>query len=207
MYCIERMVSEHDNIQSVLGIVRSMCCSVLEGAEVNVEDFRKIVDFARNYSDTQHHGKEEKFLFNEMEARLGLIGQNLIRHGMLVEHELCRGHIRDLEEALNLYEKDQKTIHKLDILEAAEGYATALTRHIAKENGTVYPYAERALPAELLEEINGKVEKFEAETVAVQEKYLAIRDELLAKYGSVEYQHDLFVAPNPEAQAKLQSNA
>ena len=96
MYCTEIMQAEHDNILLFLDVVRAMCCHVLETQEVDTGDFRKVVDFARNYSDHQHHGKEEKFLFNEMEARLGAMGQNLIRHGMLVEHDLCRGHILDL---------------------------------------------------------------------------------------------------------------
>lgn len=197
MYCTEVMQSEHDNILSFLDVVRAMCCHVLETKEVDTGDFRKVIDFARNYSDHQHHGKEEKFLFNEMEARLGAMGQNLIRHGMLVEHDLCRGHILDLEAALDLYDAHpDKTVYVLDILEAAEGYATLLTRHIKKENTVVYPFAERSLPAEVVSEINRKVEDFEKETEkqGIQQHYLALRDELKAKYGTVEDQHDLAAA-------------
>ena len=193
MYCIETMEKEHANILELLKVVRSMCCQIIEGEKADVEDFRKIIDFARNYSDRQHHGKEEKFLFNEMEARLGAMGQNLIRHGMLVEHELCRGHIHDLENALDLYEKDPKTIYKMDIIEAANGYATLLTRHIKKENAVVYPFAERSLTPELLKEVDAKVEMFEAETAAqgIQKKYCAMIEELAAKYGQMDDQHDL----------------
>ena len=63
MYCIETMEKEHANILELLKVVRSMCCQIIEGEKADVEDFRKIIDFARNYSDRQHHGKEEKFLY------------------------------------------------------------------------------------------------------------------------------------------------
>ena len=43
---------------------------------------------------------EEQFLFREMVAYLGATGKNLIQSGMLVEQDLCRSHILDLEMAL-----------------------------------------------------------------------------------------------------------
>lgn len=193
MYCTDIMIKEHDNILHFLKVVRSMCCKVLEGGELVSADFRNIIDFARNYSDRHHHGKEEKFLFNEMENRLGPIGQNLIRHGMLVEHEMCRAHILDLENSLKLWDKDPKAIHKMDILEAAMGYATLLTRHITKENSVVYPFAERQLSSDVVETVDKNVSDFEAETEArgVQKHYLDMIASMREKYGEVEDQHDI----------------
>ncbi len=187
------MIKEHDNILQFLKVVRSMCCTVLEGGELVSSDFRNIVDFARNYSDRHHHGKEEKFLFNEMENRLGPIGQNLIRHGMLVEHEMCRAHILDLENSLKLWDKDPKTIHKMDILEGAMGYATLLTRHITKENAVVYPFAERQLSSEVIEIVDKKVSDYETETAerGVQKHYLDMIASMREKYGETEDQHDI----------------
>ncbi|MBP3240629.1 MAG: hemerythrin domain-containing protein [Oribacterium sp.] len=193
MYCTDIMIKEHDNILQFLKVVRSMCCKVLEDGELVSADFRNIIDFARNYSDRHHHGKEEKFLFNEMENRLGPIGQNLIRHGMLVEHEMCRAHILDLENSLKLWDKDPKTIHKMDILEAAMGYATLLTRHITKENAVVYPFAERQLSSEVIETVDKKVSDYESETEerGIQKHYLNMIASMSEKYGKVEDQHDI----------------
>lgn len=192
MYSTDIMRAEHDNIFTFLGAVRALCCQVLEGLPLPVNDFRKIIAFARNYSDHQHHGKEENFLFNEMVANLGPIADKLINHGMLVEHDLCRRHIMDLETALNLYERDPKPIHKLDILEAAEGYATVLHRHISKENSVVYPLAERSFSEEIVLRIDRQVQAFESKTSeeGVQDHYLAMMNELRDKYGQIEDQHD-----------------
>ena len=193
MYCTDIMIKEHDNILQFLKVVRSMCCKVLDGGELVPADFRNIIDFARNYSDRHHHGKEEKFLFNEMESRLGPIGENLIRHGMLVEHEMCRAHILDLENALLLWERDPKTIYKMDILEGAMGYATLLTRHITKENAVVYPFAERQLSSEVIETVDKKVSDYESETAerGVQKHYLDMIAFMREKYGEIEDQHDI----------------
>ncbi|WP_329887962.1 hemerythrin domain-containing protein [Pseudoramibacter sp. HA2172] len=196
MYSVDVMKAEHDNILEFLKVVRSMCCQVVAGGDLVTDDFRQVVDFARNYSDAQHHGKEEHFLFNEMEARLGPVGVNLIRHGMLVEHNLCRGHMFDLTTALDQYEADPDIQTKVDIVEAANGYATLLTRHIAKENTVVYPFGEKNLDAAVLAQIDDKVRAFEAQTTEVPERYLAMLERLRERYGSVDDRHqDVVITP------------
>lgn len=192
MYATDIMRAEHDNIFRFLRAVRALSCQVLEGLPVPVGDYRKIINFARNYADHQHHGKEENFLFDRMIEELGPIADKLIHHGMLVEHHLCRSYIMDLDAAVNLYEEEALPIHKLDILAAAEGYATTLHRHMIKENDLVYPLAERSLSREVQGEIDTLVEAFERKTSAegVQDHYLAIANELCDKYGQVEDQHD-----------------
>ena len=60
MYSVDVMKAEHDNILEFLKVVRSMCCQVVAGGDLVTDDFRQVVDFARNYSDAQHHGKEEQ---------------------------------------------------------------------------------------------------------------------------------------------------
>ena len=134
MYSIEIMVEEHANICRMLKVVRKMCIGILEGEEVCDTDFRDVIDFIRNYADAYHHGKEEKFLFPEMVMKLGKVADNLITHGMLVEHNLGRSYVMALETALNQYKENQITDHKLDI-----------EAHTEKENNAVYTYAERAL--------------------------------------------------------------
>lgn len=43
------------------------------------------MDYLRNFVEEYHHGKEERLLFNQMKAKLGMTGEQLITHGMLVE--------------------------------------------------------------------------------------------------------------------------
>lgn len=185
MYSIELMVEEHDHILELLTVIRKACCGVLEGKEVDDGDFRRMLAFARNYADKHHHGKEEQILFQEMTQRLGQIGVNLIQHGMLVEHDLGRLHLSNLETALNQYRDDPKTIYKLNILVEAAGYANLLQRHIEKENQIVYTYAEKHLAQDVLQSVDERVQEFEknAQQTQTQETYLQMLRELQEKYG------------------------
>lgn len=184
MYSIELMIEEHDHILELLTVIRKACCGILEGQEVDDGDFRKMIAFARNYADKHHHGKEEQILFQEMTKRLGQIGVNLIQHGMLVEHDLGRLHLSNLETALNQYRDDPKTIYKLNILAEAAGYANLLQRHIEKENQIVYTYAEKNLTQDILQSVDERVQEFEknAQQAKTQETYLQMLRELKEKY-------------------------
>ena len=183
-YSIELMKEEHHNISRMLEVIRQACIGILEGAPVDLGDFREMVDFIRNYADKHHHGKEEKFLFPMMVAKLGRVADNLVTHGMLVEHDLGRDHVMSLATALDQYEKEPKTEYKLDILTEAMGYARLLKRHVEKENNVVYTFAENQLPPEDMTAIDARSRKFEEEESAkgVQAHYLAILEKLEKKY-------------------------
>ncbi|SHO43294.1 hemerythrin domain-containing protein [Anaerocolumna xylanovorans] len=185
MYSVELMVMEHENILKFIGAVENACCRIIEGDEVDTDDFEKMIYFARNYADKHHHGKEEQVLFAEMTKHLGKIGTNLIQHGMLVEHDLGRLHMSDLEESINLYKKEPKTIHKLGIIAGASGYANLLKRHIGKENEVIYPYAEKSLTSEILASVDERVKAFEEEAKGqgVQEYCLGLLKDLTGKYN------------------------
>ena len=184
-YCIEVMKEEHANIKRMVTVIRQICCNILEGGEVPVSDFRNITDFIKNYADHHHHGKEEAFLFPEMVSRLGKTADNLVTHGMLVEHNLGRNYNMGLGMALNAYEASPSTQLKLDIVGNAFGYAYVLSEHILKENNVVYPFAEKNLPAEILDKVNEDSKKYEEETMlkGVQKHYLDMLESLEKKYG------------------------
>ncbi len=185
MYSVELMVKEHENILKMLDVMKKACCHILDGGEIVDDDFRKMIAFVRNYADKHHHGKEEHILFHEMSLHLGQIGATLIQHGMLVEHDLGRLHIKDLETALDQYKKEPKTLYKLGILAEAAGYVNLLERHIDKENKVVYTYAEKNLTQDLLQSIDKRVEDFEAraEKEGIQNLYLQYLQELTQKYA------------------------
>ena len=183
-YAIDLMVREHANISRMLEVIRHASIGILEGKPVDLADFREMVDFIRNYADKHHHGKEEKFLFPVMVQKLGRVADNLVTHGMLVEHDLGRDHVMSLVTALEEYEKNPKTEYKLDILTEAMGYARLLKRHVEKENNVVYTFAERQLSPEDLGNVDARSRKFEEEEQAkgVQDHYLDLLERLEKKY-------------------------
>lgn len=194
MYSIDLMVKEHSDIQKMISCIHKRCCQILDNDDkvcdannnilpATIKEFYNFIDFTRNYADHHHHGKEEKILFPQMTLHLGKIAENLITHGMLVEHDLGRAHIRALETSLKMYQEEPKTEQKLSILTETMGYANLLLLHTEKENSVVYTYAERMLSQELKEKIDLECREFEEEQekLGVQKKYLEMLEDFTVK--------------------------
>ena len=151
---IEILVEEHENITQKINEIEQSCIRFMEDNEIDIKKFRDYVKFIREYADGTHHKKEEDILFREMLARLGRVAENLVKNGMLVEHDLARLYVKELSNALDRYEEKHEVIDKLCIIGNAMSYVYLLRRHIDKENGVVYPYAEKNFDAELMEELS-----------------------------------------------------
>lgn len=180
---VQVMMDEHQNILIMLKIVRNACIRIFNGEEINYEDFADMVDFIKNYADKHHHNKEEKFLFKEMQTRLGAIGEKLITNGMLVEHDLGRLYVMDLLEALDKVKAGDNDC-KVDVISAAISYTKHLTRHIQKEDEVIYKFGETKLSKEIMDEIDEKSRIFEEECndKGIQEKYITLLTRLEDKY-------------------------
>lgn len=157
------MMQEHVKIRRMCDAIRAVCTRILEGAEVPVEDLRDIISYVREYSDQHHHAKEEKFLFPAMVEHLGKPAENLVTHGMLVEHDLGRAHVLELENTLYVYEDTHSVDAKLDIIAEAMGYAKLLIAHTNKEDAVVYSFAERNLDPAVLDEVDTACAAYEHE--------------------------------------------
>ena len=183
MNSIKLMMEEHQYILRMLAVVRNACYGVMKGEPIPYEDFEKTIDFIRNYADAHHHGKEEKLLFQEMVTHLGPLGNKLITHGMLVEHDSGRLFISELKEALDRVSKGDDE-SRLDIFANAISYTHLLKRHIDKEDSVVYNFAERQLSSDILDKVNEETARFEqeAEQKGIQKKYQKLVEELELKY-------------------------
>ena len=184
MYGVEVLVKEHDNIMRLAKVMRKASLAILEGREVCVNDFYDMVDFVRNYADKHHHGKEEDILFLYMREELGKVGENLIQHGMLVEHDLGRLHIKQLYEALQEYRQSQSAMAKLDIITNAVSYSDLIKRHIAKENEVVFIYGEKNISEDSRNKVNMLTKEMEdkAEIEGIQRKYIELLEHLENSY-------------------------
>ena len=59
MESIRIMVEEHSNVLRMLKVIRKICYKLLINEGYDIDDFPKIIDFVRTYTDKHHHGKEE----------------------------------------------------------------------------------------------------------------------------------------------------
>ncbi len=185
MDAIQLMIDEHVNIKRMLTVVRNVSFKIMNGSEICYEDFEQIIDFIRNYADNYHHGKEEKMLFNRMIEEIGTVGEKLVKYGMLIEHDLGRLFIQDLELALDKV-KNGEEFAKIDVIANAVGYTNLLTRHIDKEDTVVYQFAKKQLKEETICTINTECSAFEenAKQEGIEQKYIEILEKLENKYNN-----------------------
>ncbi len=181
MDAIALMMEEHKYIKRMLVVVRKACFKVFKGDTIDYDDFYDIINFIRNYADSHHHKKEEVMLFNKMVDEIGETAEKIVKYGMLVEHDLGRLYIGNLEEALkNVQSGNEEAV--LDVISNAISYTHLLERHIEKEDNVIYKFAKRELKNEILECINNECLDFEEKNTAIKDENILILEKLEHKY-------------------------
>ena len=145
------LTDEHKNILLVINRMLKECGNIDSGNRLNENFFIKSVDFIKNYADKFHHAKEEDVLFMELNKDGVLEHCNPIGQ-MLHEHDLGRGFVKGLSEAV---EKGDKA----EAVKNARGYCELLQEHIFKEDNILYPMADEALKEDAQKEIAEKFAK------------------------------------------------
>ncbi|MFV0440212.1 MAG: hemerythrin domain-containing protein [Lachnospirales bacterium] len=183
MDAIDLMMEEHKLIKRMLLVIRRACFGIMNGEDIIYDDFVKMIDFVRNYADRHHHNKEEVVLFSKMMEELGLVAEKLVKNGMLVEHDLGRLFMLDLEDSIKRV-KNGDDFAKLDVIAHAVGYCNLLARHIEKEDDLVYMFARKNLSVGVIAYVNEACEKSEnrASELGIQKKYTNLVEALEKKY-------------------------
>lgn len=181
MNAIDLMKEEHRYIERMLKVIREVSLRILKGEKVEYDDLYSIIGFVREYADGHHHNKEEVLLFNRMIENLGSTGEVIVRNGMLVEHDLGRLYMKNLEEAIGRL-KDGSEDAKLDIIANLISYTDLLKRHIDKEDNVVYNFAARGLKEEILIKLDDECIKYEVENEAIKVKNISLLESLEKKY-------------------------
>jgi len=161
----EQLKAEHEGVKLMLRILDKVCDKIKSTQELNQEHFTKMLEFLKVFVDKCHHGKEEDLLFPALEEagvpkKGGPIGV------MLIEHEQGRNHIKGMSEAFDKFKKgDRKASVK--IAENSESYIAILTQHIDKEEGILFPMADKVLSKATQDELNEEFEKLEVERIGL----------------------------------------
>lgn len=158
---IEILTHEHQEILKFVEKLRGMCLDFMKYDKIDTAEFYNAVNFIKTYADERHHQKEEELLFKAMVEHIGVRAENIIKYGMLIEHDLARYHVNSLDEAVSKYEKDASDENKLNILTHALSYCDLLLRHAYKEDNVVYPFGEKNLPKEELARLDILAEEYE----------------------------------------------
>jgi len=145
------LVNEHRLILRMLDVLERVARATADGEYSDFRFYLEAVDFIRQYADRFHHAKEEDVLFQAL-VKNGMPAANSPIAAMLIEHDQGRALVKAMESAAHgalAGEADQAGV----VADNALQYVALLREHIEKEDGILYPLAERTIPATLRSEI------------------------------------------------------
>jgi hemerythrin-like domain-containing protein len=174
---VSDLVREHEAIVFALGILERISEQLAAGKAVAVDDLAQFIEFFKEFADTCHHGKEEQILFPAL-LDAGGPGERAHITAMLTEHDEGRGLIADMKASL------QPALDAKKFVAAARAYSALLQSHIAKENGVLFPMAERILEPAQSTRLFAEFEEYETRVMGAgrHEQLHGLLKALRAKY-------------------------
>jgi hemerythrin-like domain-containing protein len=160
---IEQLKKEHEAIKIMLQILEKVCERLSAGNKVDPEHLKQILEFFQVFADKCHHGKEEELLFPILEEA-GVPKEGGPIGVMLNEHNLMRGYVKDLADAVGCYQAGEEKAVSL-IVRPASSYIATLRQHIDKENNILFKMAEMHLSEDQQKELLEQFESVEIEKI------------------------------------------
>jgi hemerythrin-like domain-containing protein len=140
---------EHEYVLLVVGAMEEEASGIEESGVIDVERIAQMVDFARNFTDGDHHTKEESLLFPLLEERSPAAGGTISM--LLSEHEAARECIRAIDAALPDVggdDEERAATSRGAIVENLKLYAYLLPLHIGKEDTVLFRLIDDLLSAQ-----------------------------------------------------------
>jgi hemerythrin-like domain-containing protein len=179
---------EHRVIEVVLECLGKITDEAGKSGTLDAESANQAIDVIRTFADKCHHGKEENHLFamlveKGMPKEGGPVGQ------MLVEHEQGRAFVKGMTDSVSGAAVGNAAA-LLKFSQNAQGYVQLLRTHIQKEDGVLFPMADKLLSEEDQKQLMKAFEVVESDHMGTgtHEKYIGVVVSLAKKYG-VEASH------------------
>jgi hemerythrin-like domain-containing protein len=172
----QQLAAEHEYVKLVVGAMDDEVAFIERTGRVHIPRVAQMIDFTRNFTDGDHHAKEEKLLFPLLEARSAAAGGTV--SVLLSEHEAARGCIRAIDAALPDAESSEEA--RGVIVENLKLYAFLLPLHIGKEDSVLFPLADEVLDEDDRRYLEAEFARVEAEegSAAVRDRYHAMAQAL-----------------------------
>ncbi len=164
MNALQELRQEHEAVKLTLRVLDRICQKI-EGSGTlgDPQHVEQLLEFFTVFVDKCHHGKEEELLFPALE-QVG-VGRDRGPIGvMLEEHQRGRECVRKMKAAFSQF-KAGAADGAGDFTTSARDYIALLHQHIDKEDGVLYPLAEKQLSAATLAELLKGFETIELEKI------------------------------------------
>jgi hemerythrin-like domain-containing protein len=162
---IKDLVNEHSLIRMMLAVLKGMDEKIIRDEKVETQDLMNAMAFLGEFADKCHHSKEEKFLFPMMRKN-GIKEETELMDILIGEHAEGREYIKNMAEAIGKRKRNEKKFAER-FISNSQRYIHLLDRHIATENGILFPQAEHYLSEDELRELEEGFEKTEMDAIGI----------------------------------------
>ncbi len=175
------LVEEHELLSTALDVMEPIAGMLAGGEAVPVGDLTAIRDFLQNFVQLSHEQKEEQVLFPALIKADE--SKKLIVSDLIGEHHAGRDYINGIAEALEAGYRPGNA-EALHLSENFEHYARMFRKHIRRENGILFPEAERLIGADRLAELDAGFQRVQADAMTAEAFRACLRSvsELAARY-------------------------
>jgi hemerythrin-like domain-containing protein len=132
---------DHDLIEKAISAMATTASLLKDGKKIPESILLPTIDFAKNFTNVCHHGKEEDALFPAL-AKTGVPTTMGPIHRMIREHETTKLIAEKLEEFAKKY---LETGDSANLVDALELYVEHVSAHLWKENNKLFQMANARL--------------------------------------------------------------
>ena len=173
-----QLADDHEYVMLVVGAMNAEVAYIERTGRVHADRVAQMIDFTRNFTDGDHHAKEEDLLFPFLEERSAAAAGTI--SVLLSEHEAARDCIRAIAAALPDAARsdvappdaggdgaagpdaERSAAARAIVAENLRLYAFLLPLHIGKEDSVLFPLMDEVLSVreqEMLGEDCARVER------------------------------------------------
>ncbi len=134
---------DHDLIEKAVSAMKTTASLLKDGKKIPESILLPTIDFAKNFTNVCHHGKEENALFPAL-AKVGVPTTMGPIAAMLKEHETTKLIAEKIEEFAKKYLEDGDSANLVDALDV---YVEHVSAHLWKENNRLFLMANARLQA------------------------------------------------------------
>jgi hemerythrin-like domain-containing protein len=176
-----QLAEEHEYVMLVVGAMEAEAAYIERTGNMHAERVAQMVDFTRNFTDGDHHSKEEDLLFPLREERSTSAGGTI--SVLLSEHEAARDCIGAIDKALPdaAGADPERAEEALGIIaENLRLYAFLLPLHIGKEDTVLFELTDELLSVQEQEMLAAEFDRLGASpgAAAMVQRYQRLAHEL-----------------------------
>ncbi|MFA5114804.1 MAG: hemerythrin domain-containing protein [Candidatus Omnitrophota bacterium] len=158
------LMIEHRLIERMVALLREENARIAGGAALDLGFIALAVDFFRFYADRCHHGKEEDFLFKDLQSKQLSEEHKKTLAALLEDHARARGMVAKIEAArLGYLQNKPGSIE--DIKDSLDRLVQLYAGHIQKEDKQFFIPSMDYFTKEERDKMLAKFREFDAELI------------------------------------------